>query len=36
MFDLGICLNWNGSFVQAKRLLSDKASKAMYLLSQKS
>ena len=27
---LGICFNWNGSFVKAKQLLHDKASKAMY------
>ena len=26
---LGICFNWNGSFVKAKQLLHDKASKAM-------
>ena len=29
---LGICFNWNGSFVKAKKLLHDKASKAMYSL----
>ena len=32
---LGICFNWNGSFVKAKKLLHDKASKAMYSLIQK-
>ena len=32
---LGICFNRNGSFVKAKRLLHDKASKAMYSLMQK-
>ena len=32
---LGICFNWNGSFVKAKQLLHDKASKAMYSLIQK-
>ena len=32
---LGICFNWNGSFVKAKELLHDKASKAMYSLIQK-
>jgi len=26
---LGICFNWNGSFVKTKKLLHDKASKAM-------
>ena len=30
-----ICFNWNGSFVIAKQLLHDKASKAMYSLIQK-
>ena len=30
-----ICFNWNGSFVKAKQLLHDKASKAMYSLIQK-
>ena len=29
-----ICFNWNGSFVNAKKLLHDKASKAMYSLIQ--
>ena len=29
---LGICFNWNWSFVKAKKLLHDKASKAMYSL----
>ena len=33
--DLGICFNWNGSFVKAKKLLHYKASKAMYSLIQK-
>ena len=32
---LGICFNWNGSFVKAKKLLHDKASKAIYSLIQK-
>ena len=32
---LGICFNWNGSFVKANKLLHDKASKAMYSLIQK-
>ena len=32
---LGICFNWNGSFVKAKTLLHDKASKAMYSHKQK-
>ena len=32
---LGICFNWNGSFVNAKGLLHDKASKAMYSQIQK-
>ena len=32
---LGICFNWNGSLVKAKKLLHDKASKAMYSLIQK-
>ena len=32
---LAICFNWNGSFVKAKKLLHDKASKAMYSLIQK-
>ena len=32
---LGICFNWNGSFVKAKTLLHFKASKAMYSLIQK-
>ena len=32
---LGICFNWNGSFVKAKKNLHDKASKAMYSLIQK-
>ena len=32
---LGICFNWNGSFVKAKKILHDKASKAMYSLIQK-
>ena len=32
---LGICFNWNGSFVKAKKLLHDKASTAMYSLIQK-
>ena len=32
---MGICFNWNGSFVKAKKLLHDKASKAMYSLIQK-
>ena len=32
---LGICFNWNGSFVKAKKVLYDKASKAMYSLIQK-
>ena len=32
---LGICFNWNGSFVKARKLLHDKASKAMYSLIQK-
>ena len=32
---LGICFNWNGSFVKAKKRLHDKASKAMYSLIQK-
>ena len=32
---LGICFNWNGSFVKAKKLLHVKASKAMYSLIQK-
>ena len=32
---LGICFNWNGSFVKAKKLLHDKASKAMHSLTQK-
>ena len=32
---LSICFNWNGSFVKAKKLLHDKASKAMYSLIQK-
>ena len=32
---LGICFNWNGSFVKAKKLLHDKASKAMFSLIQK-
>ena len=32
---LGICFSWNGSFVKAKKLLHDKASKAMYSLMQK-
>ena len=27
---LGICFDWNGSFFKAKKLLHDKASKAMY------
>ena len=27
---LGICFNWNGSFVKANKLLHDKASKAVY------
>ena len=31
---LGICFNWNGSFLKAKKLLQDKASKAMYSLRQ--
>ena len=35
MFYLGICFNRNGSFVKAKKLLHDKASKAMYSLIQK-
>ena len=26
---LGVCFNWNGSFVKAKKLINDKASKAM-------
>ena len=30
-----ICFNWNGSFVKAKQLLHDNASKAMYSLIQK-
>ena len=34
--DLGICLKWNGFFVQAKRCLPDEASNAIYLLSQNS
>ena len=29
---LGICFNWNGSFVKAKKLLHDKALKAIYSL----
>ena len=32
---LGICFNWNDSFVKATKLLHDKASKAMYSLIQK-
>ncbi len=32
---LGICFNGNGSFVKAKTLLHDKASKPMYSLIQK-
>jgi hypothetical protein len=32
---LGICFNWNGSFVKAKKLLHDKASKAMYSLTKR-
>ena len=32
---MGICFNWNGSFVKAKKLLQDNASKAMYSLIQK-
>ena len=32
---LGICFNWNGSFVTAKKHLHDKASKVMYSLIQK-
>ena len=32
---MGICFNWNGSFGKAKKLLHDKASKAMYSLIQK-
>ena len=35
MFILIICFNWNGSFVKAKQLLHDKASKAMYSIIQK-
>ena len=32
---LGVCFNWNGSFVKAKKLLHDKASKAIYSIIQK-
>ena len=32
---LDICFNWNGLFVKAKKILHDKASKAMYSLIQK-
>ena len=32
---LGICFNWNGSFVKANKLRHDKASNAMYSLIQK-
>ncbi|KAK2192146.1 hypothetical protein NP493_37g02011 [Ridgeia piscesae] len=32
---LGICYNWIGSFIKAKKLLHDKASKAIYSLIQK-
>ena len=32
---LGVCFNWNGSFVKAKKLLHDNASKAIYSIIQK-